>query len=48
MAGNTPDKTLYSWADGACAYGDSLLITKNRKYYLLSPNERRNASELTG
>ena len=48
LAGNTPDKTLYIWTDGACAYGDSLLITKNRKYFLLSLNERRNASELTG
>ena len=44
--GNTPDQTLYSWTDGACAYGDSLLITKNHTYTLLAPNERRNASEL--
>lgn len=46
LAGNTPDTSLYGWTDGACAFGESLLITKHRKYCLLSVNERRNASDL--
>lgn len=46
LAGNTPDTTLYSWTDGACACGDNLLLIKRGKYNLLAPNETRNASEL--
>ena len=46
LAGNTPDATLYSWTDGACALGDKLLLVKRGKYSLLDPNERRNASNL--
>ena len=46
LAGNTPDTTLYSWTDGACAYGDQLLITKRGKYSLLTPNETRSSSDL--
>ncbi len=48
LAGNTPDTTLFSWTDGACPLGDSLLIIKRGKYFLLEPNERRNASALPG
>ena len=32
LAGNTPDTTLYGWTDGACEFGDRLLITKRGKY----------------
>jgi hypothetical protein len=46
LAGNTPDTTLYSWTDGACALGDKLLIVKRGRLVLLDPNERRNASDL--
>jgi hypothetical protein len=46
LAGNTPDATLYGWTDGACAYGDQLLITKRGKYSLLAPNESRSVSDL--
>lgn len=46
LAGNTPDTTLYSWTDGACALGGKLLIVKRGKLFVLDPNERRNASDL--
>jgi len=46
LAGNTPDSTLYSWTDGACALGDKLLVIKRSKYALLDPNERRSMSDL--
>lgn len=46
LAGNTPDTTLYSWTDGACALGEKLLIVKRGKLFVLDPNERRNASDL--
>ena len=46
LAGNTPDATLFSWTDGACPWGDKLLITKRGKYSLLDPNEKRNACDL--
>lgn len=46
LTGNTPDTSLYSWTDGACALGDKLLIVKRGKYALLDANERRNASDL--
>jgi hypothetical protein len=46
LAGNTPDTTLYSWTDGACALGEKLLIVKRGKVFVLDPNERRNASDL--
>ena len=46
LAGNTPDTTLFSWTDGACALGDKLLIVKRGKYALLDSNERRNVSDL--
>lgn len=46
LTGNTPDATLYSWTDGACAYGDQLLLAKRGKLTLLAPNERRSASDL--
>jgi hypothetical protein len=48
MAGNTPDTSLFGWTDGACPLSDKLLITKRGKYFLLEPNERRNASDLPG
>lgn len=46
LAGNTPDTSLYSFTDGVCPYGESLLIIKRGKYCLLGPNEQRNPSEL--
>jgi len=46
LAGNTPDTTLYSWTDGACEFGDKLLIVKRGKYALLDPNERRSFDTL--
>ena len=46
LSGNTPDTTLYSWTDGACALGGKLLIVKRGKLSLLDSNERRNASDL--
>lgn len=48
LAGNTPDTTLFSWTDGACALGEKLLIIKRGKISLLEPNEQRKASELPG
>jgi len=48
LAGNTPDTRRYGWTDGACAFGESLLITKNGRLYVLQPNEQRNASDLPG
>ncbi len=46
LAGNTPDTTRYGWTDGACAFGEKLLVIKRSKYALLEPNERRNMSDL--
>lgn len=46
LAGNTPDSSLYSFTDGVCPYGDSLLLIKGGKYTLLSANERRSVSVL--
>lgn len=48
LVGNTPDTSLYSWTDGACALGESLLVVKRGKYHLLEPNEQRNTSDLPG
>jgi hypothetical protein len=45
-SGNTPDTSLYGWTDGACAFGDKLLLVKKGQYRLLEPNETRNASDL--
>lgn len=44
--GNTPDTTLYSFTNGACPYGESLLVVKHGRYHLLEPNEPRNTSDL--
>lgn len=46
LAGNTPDTSNYSWTDGACAFGQKLLIVKRGKYAILNANEKRLASEL--
>lgn len=46
LTGNTPDTTLFSWTDGACALGDKLLLVNRGKYALLDSNERRLVSEL--
>jgi hypothetical protein len=43
---NTPDNSLYSWADGACPWKDKLLLIKRGKYVLLEPNESRTVSAL--
>lgn len=46
LAGNTPDTSLYSWTDGACARGEQLLLVKKGKLMLLNAREPRNASDL--
>ena len=46
LTGNTPATKKYSWTDGACAYGNDLLITKRGKYRILKVNEKRNADDL--
>lgn len=46
LAGNTPDTSLYGWTDGACAFGEKLLLIKGGKCRFLEPNETRNASDL--
>ncbi|MDA3923654.1 MAG: hypothetical protein PF904_03030 [Kiritimatiellae bacterium] len=46
LAHNTPATKKYSWTDGACAYGNDLLITKQGKYKILKSNDQRNADEL--
>jgi len=46
LAGNTPDTTLYSWTDGACEFGDKLLVVKRGKVALLDPDERRSLDTL--
>lgn len=44
--GNSPDERLFSWTDGACAFGDDLLIVKGGKIQILRPGEMREVSEL--
>ncbi len=46
LAGSTPDSTLYSWTDGACEFGNKLLVVKRGKFVLLEPNERRSFDTL--
>ena len=41
--GNSPDERLYSFTDGACLFGEQLLITKRGKLQLLQPGEMRDA-----
>lgn len=44
--GNSPDERLYSFTDGACLFGEQLLITKRGKLQLLEPGEMREVSQL--
>jgi len=46
LLGNTPDDSLYSFTDGACALGDRLLITKRGRIKILDPGEMRNIAGL--
>lgn len=44
--GNTPDDNLFSFTDGACAFGQKLLIVQRGKFHLLEPGELRNVQTL--
>ncbi|MDF1813441.1 MAG: hypothetical protein P1V20_14685 [Verrucomicrobiales bacterium] len=44
--GNTPDESLYSFADGVCLYQEKLLMVKRGKLHLLEPGEMRNVATI--
>ncbi|MCB1232641.1 MAG: hypothetical protein KDN19_20510, partial [Verrucomicrobiae bacterium] len=48
LFGNTPDKRLFSWKEGACSLGDQLLVMQKGSYYLLKPGDMRDVEQLTG
>ena len=44
--GNSPDDRLYSWTDGACAFGEDLLIVKRGRLQILPPGDMRDVGKL--
>ena len=46
LKGNSPDKRMYSFADGATVFHDKLLLITKGKLQLLEPGEMREVSQL--